>query len=139
MRITHIDDTYVIRIDKGEKVIETLTNWCKEQNIHAGTLTGIGAVESASFGHYDLDEKKYYFTQYDEMLEVASMIGNVALKDGEPFLHAHGVFSGPGNQTLGGHIEEMVAGVVIEVALRPLAKDVVRTHDENVGLYLMNL
>lgn len=139
MRHQKIDDKYVIRIDKGEKVMAALTNWCKEQGVRSGFFSGIGAVEHASCGYYNLEEKKYYFTTYNQPLEVISMIGNVAIKDGEPFLHVHAVFSDTENNAFGGHVEEMTVGVVLEVSLEPLSKEVVREHDECIGLYLMDV
>lgn len=139
MRHQKIDDTYIIRIDKGEKVLESLTAWCEEHDIRAAHLRGIGAVEFASFGYYDLDAKQYHFTEYNEMLEVASMQGNVALKEGKPFLHVHAVFSGPDNNARGGHVQEMIVGVVLEVVLEPLSREIVREHDECIGLYLMDV
>lgn len=135
----HIDGTYIIRIDKGEKVMEALTDFCEEKSIHGATLSGIGAVQFASCGYYNLEEKKYYFTQYEKMLEVLSMTGNVALKGGKPFLHVHAVFSGEDNTAFGGHVEEMEVGVVLEVMLTPLSNPIVREHDECTGLYLMRL
>jgi len=139
MRHQKIDEKYIIRIDKGEKVIETLTNWCKENSVQTGLISGIGAIKWASFGYYSLEEKKYYFKEYNEPLEVISMQGNVAVKDGEPFLHVHAVFSDEKNDAFGGHIEEMIVGVVLEVVLEPLSKEIVRKHDECIGLYLMDV
>lgn len=139
MRHQKIDDTYVIRLDKGEKVLESLTAWCEANNVSAAHLRGIGAVEHASFGYYDIGAKQYHFTEYNEMLEVVSMQGNVALKEGKPFLHVHAVFTGQDNTARGGHVQEMTVGVVLEVMLEPLSHEIVREHDECIGLYLMDL
>lgn len=139
MRHQKTGDKHIIRLDKGEKVLNSLTAWCEESDIHAGFFRGIGAVEYASFGYYDLKEKQYHFTEYNEMLEVASMQGNVALKEGKPFLHVHAVFSGPDNNARGGHVEEMTVGVVLEVVLEPLSEKLDRAHDEDIGLFLMDL
>ena len=45
------------------------------------------------------------------------MEGNVALKDGEPFIHAHVVLSDHKMQTLGGHLFETTVGVAGEFFL----------------------
>lgn len=139
MRVIKNDNTYIIRIDKGENVLASIIEWCEEHNIRAGTFTGIGAVEYVSCGYYALDEKKYYFTQYDQLLEVLSMQGNIAIKEGRPFPHVHAVFSGTDNKAFGGHVEEMRVGVVLEVVFEPLAKEIIREHDECIGLYLMDV
>lgn len=139
MRVTKNDDKYIMRIDKGENVLESITSWCVENDIKAGVFSGIGAVEYVSCGYYALDEKKYYFKQYDQLLEVLSMQGNIALKEEKPFPHVHAVFSGTDNKAFGGHVEEMRVGVVLEVVFEALSKPIVREHDECIGLFLMDV
>lgn len=139
MRITENSGKYILRIDKGENVLASITSWCEKEGIRAGFFSGIGAVEFVSCGYYALDEKKYYFKQYDELLEVLSMQGNIAIKDGKPFAHVHAVFSGTDNNAFGGHVEEMRVGVVLEVVFEPLKNEIVREHDECIGLYLMSI
>ncbi len=138
MRYTKTDATYILRIDKGEEFITSLTEFCVEEGINNASFTGIGAAKDISCGYYALDEKKYYFTQYPEIVEVVSLTGNVALKDGKPFVHVHGVFTGRDNKAFGGHIEKMSAGIVLEVVLRTLPTTVEREYDEETGLSLLD-
>jgi len=44
--------------------------------------------------------------------------GNVALKEGEPFIHAHVVLSDHNMQTLGGHLFETTVGVAGNFSLQ---------------------
>lgn len=133
------DDIHILRINKGEDVVSTLTKHCEDTGIKNALFTGIGAVEWLKCGYYALTEKQYYFTEYDELVEVVSLTGNVMLKDERPFIHVHGVFTNTKNEAFGGHIVEMRAGVVVEVTLTPLSSAITRTHDECIGLYLMDL
>lgn len=139
MRSLKTDNAYIIRIDKGEHVVTSLTEFCKEKKINNAFFRGIGAVEWLKIGYYALSEKKYYFTEYPTLLEVASLSGNVTLKDSTPFIHMHGVFSGTDNNAIGGHIEEMHVGVVLEIILTPLSSKVSRVYDEPIGLSLMDM
>lgn len=139
MRTTKTDGIYIIRIDKGEDVVKSLTEFCMQNEIQNATFTGIGAVEWLKCGYYALDEKKYYFTEYDSLVEVVSLTGNVMLKDGAPMIHVHGVFTDTTNTAFGGHVVEMRAGVVLEVVLTPLSSTISRTHDDCIGLYLMDI
>ena len=139
MQYTNTDGIFIIKIERGEDVITTLTNFCKQHTIENASFTGIGAVEQLTCGYYALDEKKYYFKDYDEMVEVVSLTGNVMLKDAEPFIHAHGVFTNTDNVAFGGHIVEMRVGVVLEVMLTPLSSKVERLHNDCIGLYLMDM
>ena len=131
-------NTYIIKIEQGEPVVQTLTEFCKTEGINNASLTGIGAVRDVSCGYYALEEKKYYFTDYPDVVEVVSMTGNVTLKDGVPFLHVHAVFTDTKNEAFGGHVQEMTVGVVLEVVLTVYETDIARELDEEIGLFLMN-
>jgi predicted DNA-binding protein with PD1-like motif len=139
MQHTKADTTYIIRIDKGGDVVKTITNFCKEEGIENAYFTGIGAVGTLTCGYYNLEEKKYYFKEYAEPLEVVSLTGNVMLKDGVPFVHAHGVFTDIGNKAFGGHVVEMRVHVVLEVILTPLQSRIGRVLDDCIGLSLMKM
>lgn len=139
MRSVPIPSGFIIKIERGEKVMDQLTAFCAANNITSGSLQGIGAVEWISCGYYDLEKRVYNFIQYEELVEVVNFSGNVALKEGVPFVHAHAVFSRADNSTFGGHVEEMRVGVVLEVHLVTEPVVVIRKFDEDTGLYLMDL
>jgi predicted DNA-binding protein with PD1-like motif len=137
MRYTQRGGTYVLKIERGEAVIGAITDLCKSRKIENGSFSGIGAVKGLTCGYYALDERKYYFTDYDELVEVVSLTGNIALKEGEPFVHAHGVFTNTKNEAFGGHIKEMLSGVVVEIVLEVFDAGIERAYDEGTGLFLM--
>ena len=89
MQFQKIDNSYIVYVEKGEKVMETLTQFCIDRNITSGQLSGIGAVKNIDIGAYDLASKDYIHKIYDSILELLSFQGNVTIKDNEPFIHAH--------------------------------------------------
>jgi hypothetical protein len=131
--------TTILRIDRGEDVVETITKFCVKEGIVNAYFSGIGAVETLTCGYYNLDEKQYHFKDYAEPLEVVSLSGNVILRDGKPFVHVHGVFTDTENRVFGGHIVEMKVHVVLEVMLTPLQSALERHMDDCIGLALMRL
>ncbi len=139
MQYTGTDGHYILRIDKGEMVHATLHEFCNRHDIKNALIQGIGAVEFVRCGWYDLQNRSYKFQEYQELVEVASYMGNVLQKESGPFIHAHAVFSDVDNQTFAGHVDEMRVGVVFEVVLTPLHSNIKRTYDEATGLYLMDL
>lgn len=138
MQYSKSEDTYTIIINQGEEVIATITNLCQQENITNAYFRGIGAVDKLECGYYDLEKKEYFFTTYDTMLEVASLTGNVMLKDDTPFVHMHGVFTDTTNNAFGGHVKEMRVGVTLEVIFTTLPQNHTRQLDEEIGLYLIN-
>lgn len=139
MQYARTNDTYLIRLEVGEFVGETLRTFAKAQGVQNGYFTGIGAVDTLTCGYYELTERRYHFTDYTDMVEVVSLTGNVTLKDGEPFIHMHGVFTDTTNQAFGGHIVDMRVGVTLEVVLTPLPSAFMRVPDEYCGLALIDL
>lgn len=134
---------YGIRLERGEDVLPTLIEFCKEKGIQNGFFRAIGAVEKAKIGYYDLAKKEYGNKTYPDAMEVASMTGNIALVDGSPFIHCHCVLSGiaPGteNQAIGGHVFEAKVAVTLEVHLEVFEGAIERKFDDDIGLKLLDL
>ena len=139
MQFQKVGKHYLINIDKDEKVVETLTRFCRENGIKNAKLSGIGAVKKTEIGAYDLPKKEYVKKEYSEILELLSLEGNVALKDGEPFIHAHVVLSDHNMQTLGGHLFETTVGVAGEFFLTQFDGNAYRELKPDIGLACMCL
>ncbi len=139
MTVRETDNGYILKLSRGESVVETLTEFCKKQGISSGTLSGIGAVENTSIGYYNLSKKEYDFKEYSEIMEVVSMTGNVALLEGEPFLHIHIVLSDNEKAAYGGHLKEATVAVTLEIFLTDYGVKVEREYDEVTGLNLWNI
>jgi len=50
-------NVHFIKMEKGEDILETIVNYCKQVNLKSGAIYGLGAVEKASLGFYDLNSK----------------------------------------------------------------------------------
>lgn len=83
-----------LRIDKGEKVSETIKAVCVKEKIYGGTYQGIGACGKATLSTYLPDRGDFTDHTVSGMIEMVSLVGNISI-DGEgiPFLHSHAVFS----------------------------------------------
>jgi predicted DNA-binding protein with PD1-like motif len=62
--------TYVIRLDAGEKIIESLRSLCEQDKITAGFLNGLGAVREAELGWFDGEAKDYRILRVQEPCEI---------------------------------------------------------------------
>lgn len=134
MKYEKVEKDYFISIDKDEKVMETLTRFCKDRRIKNAKLSGIGAVKKTEIGAYDLPKQDYIKKKYPEILELLSFEGNVVLKDGEPFIHAHVVLSDHSMRTLGGHLFETTIGVAGEFFMREFDGNAYRKLRPDIGL-----
>ncbi|MBI5644720.1 DUF296 domain-containing protein [Candidatus Kaiserbacteria bacterium] len=142
MKYTGSGTSYIIRLERGEEMISTLSDFlATEGGARSAIFQGIGALERVKIGYYDLAKKEYYFRKEQGVFEVASMQGNVSVVDGKPFIHAHAVLSRCDESCacIGAHIKEAYVAVTLEVFLTMLEREIGRVHDDVTGLKLLDL
>lgn len=139
MRFQKFRDRYIVRLEMGEPVIERLVDFLRSEGIEFANLSAAGAVQNVRLAYWNASTRAYEYRDFDEQLEVVSFQGNASLKDGEPFLHIHGVFGRQDFSTVGGHIKEAQVRPTLEVWLRTEEIPVRRVRDNVTGLDLLDL
>ena len=139
MQYKQVKDDFFIYIEKNEKVMDSITKFCKNNNINNAKISGIGAVKMSEIGAFDTIAKEYIRKEFKEILELISFEGNVTLKEGKPFVHAHVVLSNHEMQTLGGHLFETTVAAVGEFFLRKFDNNAFREMNQDVGLPCISL
>ena len=90
-------------------------------------------------GFFDIALREYRRFGIDEQVEVLSLIGNIALEDGQPRIHAHIVLGRFNGATLGGHLLEAHVRPTLEVVLVETPPALRRRFDPTTGLALLDL
>jgi len=104
-RETQRGRSFIGRFDCGDDLLGALTQFCRANAIRLGAFHLIGAVKNAKLGYYSQDEKKYTgCVEFDQKLEIVSCSGNISLKDGESFVHAHIALADYKGNAFGGHL-----------------------------------
>ena len=134
MEFRRFNDTYVVRMDRGEEVMSTLAGLCEKEGIRLASVEAIGAVDRAVVGLYDVGEKVYHRKEFNEPMEIASLLGTVTEKDGKPYLHLHATLCDADMQTHGGHVNELRISATCEMVLRLIPGAVGRRLDDVTGL-----
>ena len=132
-------DTYVLRLEIGEEIVETIKAFCARENLLCAEVSGIGAVSEATLGFYSVKTKEYSRTVIEGPLEMVSLLGSITQKDGEPYLHLHASFSGKDCNCVGGHLNSAVIGVTGEIFLRKVDGTVCRRTQEDIGINIFDL
>ena len=104
--------------------------------MRCGTVAAIGALTEATLGFYDQEAHEYRTIEIDRPGEIAGLLGNISVRDGRPFLHAHATLTDSKGDVMGGHLTR---GTVFaaEVYLQELlGTPPVRVHDPNTDLFL---
>jgi len=127
---------HLVRLDRGEDVIERLTAYLADRGIGSGTVTGIGAVRDVEVGAFVTAEERYERVRLEGEWELVSFQGTVALLDGRPFVHPHVVLGNAAAEVRGGHLFAATIAVTGEFTIRDAGVRVTRELDPDVGLKL---
>ncbi|HEX2974431.1 MAG TPA: PPC domain-containing DNA-binding protein [Bacteroidales bacterium] len=97
-------NTLMGRLSYGCDLLEELTNIAVKNQIALARVEAIGAVQKAVIAYYDQKTLTYQSLSFDYPLELIKLSGNISLKDGNPFVHAHVTLSDESGKSLGGHL-----------------------------------
>lgn len=139
MVIRKTSSGYLVRLDKDEELVRSLTKLCADESITSGIVSGIGGAQWAELAFYHLDQKAYEFDRIDEPLELSALSGNISLVNGKPSLHLHATVSDMNYHAYGGHLKELAVAGTCEVFIQVLDTTLERVHNDNVGLKVLDL
>lgn len=136
MRYKQCGNTYMVRIDLGEDILESLKKLCEDEHILLGRVEAIGAADQAVIGVYDLAKQAYCTETIREFMEIVSLNGSITAMDGKPYIHLHGLLADRRHVIHGGHVLEMRVGATCEMFVTVLDGEVERRKDEGLGINL---
>jgi hypothetical protein len=118
----------------GTNLTERMLAIAKREKIRTAKVVAIGGVNQLRLAYFNSKAKKYEVHEYNEFLEAASLIGNLTLKDEEPFLHLHGTFGRRDMSVIGGHVVSAKVFPLLEAVIAPTVNRAFRRFDEQTGL-----
>ena len=101
-----VDKTIMGRINKDDDLLVSINSFLLGNKIQTGKIEGIGAIQKGCIGFYNQDTKEYQTISVNKPMEVVSLIGNVSLKEGNPFAHCHISLADENGDIKGGHLME---------------------------------
>ncbi|HEX4342651.1 MAG TPA: PPC domain-containing DNA-binding protein [Verrucomicrobiae bacterium] len=131
--------TLAIIFETGDEAMAGLRQVAIEHGITAATFSAIGAFEHVTLGYFSFQKNDYKHIPVIEQVEVLSLLGDVALEDGSPQIHAHVVVGKSDGTAHGGHLISGVVRPTLEVILTESPAHLVRKHDPVTGLALIEL
>ena len=125
------------RLPYNSDLLKEITSFCKKNNIRLGKIEAIGALQKANIGFYDNEKSDYKINSFDRFFEIINLTGNISIKDGEPFIHAHITLADENGKAFGGHLLEGNIVFVCEVIIHVFdGDDFVRKPDKDTGVFL---
>jgi predicted DNA-binding protein with PD1-like motif len=129
----------MVRIDKGEELIDCLKTICKTLDIKLGSIIGIGATDKITVGLMNTKTKKYQSKEFTGDHEITSLVGNITTLNGEVYLHLHVTICNVEHKALGGHLTLAVISATFEGIIDIIDGQINRDYNDEVGLNLLSL
>jgi predicted DNA-binding protein with PD1-like motif len=131
--------TFVLVFETGDEAMASLGAFARANALSAASFAGIGAFSGVVLGYFDWQQKDYRRIRLDEQVEVLALVGDVALQDGEPTVHAHVVVGRSDGAASGGHLLEGHVRPTLEVVLSESPAHLRKRYDPESGLALIAL
>lgn len=143
MRYKLVDEkpkTFVLVFETDDELAQGLEQFASEQKLASASFKAIGALSSVRLGWLNWETKQYEpSVSLDEQLELLSLIGDVAMKDGEPLVHAHAVVGKRDGTAHGGHLLQAHIRPTCEVVLTESPAHLRKEFDASAGIALIKL
>jgi len=127
----------IFALKRGSSVTDEILAIARRERIRSARVEAIGGVTDLKLAYFDDRAKKYEETSHSGFHEVTGLLGNITMKDGKPYLHAHGTFARRDNSVVGGHLLYATVSPLLEVVMTPTSNVAVRELDEASGLNLI--
>lgn len=127
-------------LETGDEAMACIENLAREEGLDGAAITGIGAFSNVVLAYFDWERKDYIEQSFNEQLEVASLIGDIALdQQGEPSVHIHLALGRRDFGALAGHLRKGRVRPTLELVVTESPPHLCRRKDAQTGLALLDL
>jgi uncharacterized protein len=132
--------TFVLVFETNDELAQILEQFAFQQKLASASFKAIGALSSVRLGWLNWETKQYEASvSLDEQIELLSLIGDIALKDGKPQVHAHAVVGKRDGTAHGGHLLQARVRPTCEVVLTESPSHLKKEFDSAAGIALIKL
>ena len=130
---------YILRLDKGEEITGILKQFCKDNNIKLGMVTGIGSTNKAVVGLFETKTKTYHSKEFTGDHEIIPLTGNISTMNGEVYLHLHANLCDSKYNSFGGHLNSAIVSATFEAVVDVIDGEIEREFSKDIGLNLYKI
>ena len=123
-----------VKLEHNEPFFETLKKALEQSGVTSGVIvSGVGMLTNFKLGYYS--GGKYHVDEFNEPMELTSMLGNVAKANDELVLHVHVTLANKEKKVFGGHLIDATVWNVNEILIVVLDEiKLKRKRNEATGL-----
>ena len=130
--------TFVLVLKTGEEIMKSLIEFARTKCISAAQISAIGALSDVELKYFNWQKKKYDSNALDEQVEVASLLGDIALSpEGGPSVHLHIVVGRRDGTAMAGHLGQAHVRPTLELILTESPAHLRKAYDPESGLALI--
>lgn len=137
MEYKRFNDTLLVRIDRGEEIIEQVRMVAEREHIRLASVEALGGTDDFTVGVYDVATKQYDTRRFTGPFEIVSLIGTITEKDGAFYQHLHMSAGNKNCEVFGGHLNRAVVSLTCEMVIRVLSGTVDRCPDPETGVNIL--
>ncbi len=101
----------------GDEIVSGLTDLMLKHNIKSGYVTGLGGLSGALLAFGDPKVNAFKKIQITDKCELVSLVGDIAERDGKPYVHLHAVVAFADGSTKAGHVMEAHVAPIAEISV----------------------
>lgn len=136
----HGKRTFAIVLSTGDEAMVCLRAFAQKERVGGAQITAIGAFSRARLAYFDWETKCYQPIEVDDQVEVASLVGDIAVgPDGAASVHAHAVVGKRDGRALAGHLLEADVRPTLEIIVTEMPEHLCKATDAETGLALIKL
>jgi predicted DNA-binding protein with PD1-like motif len=132
--------TFAVILQTGDEAMSCLCKFAARERIGGAQVTAIGAFRTAKLAFFDWETKQYRPNTVEEQVEVASLVGDIAVSpNGSPSVHVHAVLGRRDGTALAGHLLEGQVRPTLEVIVTESPAHLCKVKDPESGLALIRV
>jgi len=137
MRSFRKGNVYILILERGEEIVGSVVDFCREKGIKGASVNGIGAISDVTLGYFDVNEKEYKKKGFNNSYELVNLNGNITMKDDKTIFHPHVALGGKDYNLIGGHLFKGKVSVTAEIFVFPIKGKLMREKDKETTLDLV--
>jgi predicted DNA-binding protein with PD1-like motif len=132
--------TFALIFETGDEILSSLKSFAADEGLSGSSFKAIGALSHVELGWFNWETRKYQTSaNFDEQVELLSLIGDIALKDAKPEIHAHLVVGRSDGTAHGGHLLSATVRPTCELILTESPEHLRKQIDPESGIALIRI
>ena len=136
MEYRKFQNKIIVRMDKGEEILEKVREVAEKEKIKLADISALGAVSEFTVGVFDTEAKEYHANEFKGSFEIVSLTGTINTMNDEFYCHLHMSAGNEKGQVFGGHLNRALISATCEMVITLIDGRVDRRFEKEVGLNL---